>query len=114
GDKYKINNFIKKVSKLPLNSEKENLRKLILNIEEKKLNSIVKIAYKKQLISQETNMNLIDELYKRRNSIVHGKDDPLLRITLPSIVYDKQNIDWIEIIKEISTIIIEKFCFEEN
>lgn len=110
-DKYKINNFIQKVSKLPSSNERENLKKLILNLD-KKIDPIIEKAYKKQLITKKDKTILIDELYKKRNSIVHGKDDSKLKITLPSIIHNKENNDWIEIIREIANIIIESFCYE--
>ncbi|MDN8588115.1 hypothetical protein Q0V21_04950 [Paenibacillus sp. 11B] len=73
---------------------------------------ILETVYKDELIKEKTIKALSDEIYKIRNSIVHGKSDSGFELLLPKLFEDEENDIWRTAIRKIASICIDKYCFK--
>ncbi|MGL4997486.1 MAG: hypothetical protein ACRC5T_00630 [Cetobacterium sp.] len=111
-DSDKIDIFMREINKFPQNKEEESLRKLLEN---SNYNSqILSIISSSSTIKIADVNDLAKKLYFLRNNIVHGKLEYKLDLSLPELIIDNKMAEWINIIKSISELIINNFCFEHK
>lgn len=104
-----IDNLFINVQEVFSNNEGNQLRILLESIKEK-VDKLTYIASTKKYAKKNSIKEFCKSLYEYRNSVVHGKNEKDLNLKLPSIWENEKEKFWIESTRQISEILIEKYC----
>ena len=110
----KLDTFIDEITKLYKEDEQSCLEILFNNTEIKEnVIALIEDYYDKGFLETKDLKDFSTEIYKYRNSIVHGKSDYKFDIQLPKIFECQNQKKWLIIIEKIALLIIEAFCIKE-
>lgn len=104
-----IDDLFKNVQNIFSNDEGTQLRILLESIETD-ITQLVRSASENKLSKKDSVKEFSKSLYSYRNSVVHGKDETKLTLKLPNIWENEKEKFWIEATRQISEILIEKYC----
>lgn len=108
-DNKNIDDLFNNVQNVFSTKEGTQLRVLLESIDTK-ITQLGKYALEKGFSKKDSIQEFSKSLYSYRNSIVHGKDEARLTLKLPNIWENEKEKFWIEAIRKISEILIEKYC----
>lgn len=104
-----IDDLFKNVQNIFSDDEGTQLRILLESIETD-ITQLVRFASENKLSKKDSVKEFSKSLYSYRNSVVHGKDETKLTLKLPNIWENEKEKFWIEATRQISEILIEKYC----
>jgi hypothetical protein len=108
-DNKNIDDLFNNVQNVFSNDEGTQLRILLESIETD-ITQLVKSASENKLSKKNSVKEFSRSLYSYRNSVVHAKDETNLTLKLPNIWENEKEKFWIEATRQISEILIEKYC----
>lgn len=108
---HDIIQFIKDITKIYKKGEEDLLIHLLKNLE-CKIRRVLEYSYNQGLIDEIDIKKFAKNLYKYRNSLVHGKGDKKLELKIPDDIEETKEKFWNIITRELANTIIFEYCID--